>query len=134
MICMTLPMPVRTIRRTKAEASPGAVLDTDAWIEAHLATWGRWMRHGVVTKGLPRRSAGLTGFTHTDTESSYNRLDSQIARAVDACLVELTNAERMAVNNRHGLAVYHFLCGNEAELYASAKEKLIPLLRKRDIQ
>lgn len=124
----------KTFRRTKAEVLKVVVADPDEWIERHLATWARWMRRGEVTKGYPSRSAGLTGFTHTDTESSYNGLDSAIARAVAACMIALSGPERQAVTNRYGFSRCPFSPEHEAELYASAKAKLIPLLRKRDIQ
>lgn len=113
----------------------GLPVSADDWIERHLYTWARWMRRGELTEGFADHcSGGLQGFTHMDMDAAYERLDAWIAAAVDACMEELPPAEWAAVRNRHGLAVFEFPRDNEAELYASAKKRLIPMLRRRNVQ
>ena len=108
----------------------------DDWIERHLATWARWMRRDrdEAPTGFLKRSPGLVGFTHDGRgDKTYDHLDGFIAEAVDACMEALLPAEWAAVQNRWRLAVFHFPRGNEGALYASAKVRLIPLLRRRNV-
>lgn len=110
--------------------------EADTWIERHLYTWARWMRRnrdeGPV--GYLKRAPGMIGYTHDGRgDKQYDHLDGFIAEAVDSCLASLSPAELAAVQSRHGLAVFRFPRGNEDALYASAKARLIPLLRRRNV-
>lgn len=109
--------------------------EADEWITRHLYTWARWMRRDrdEAPEGYLKRSPGLTGYTHMSMDAAYDKLDEFVAEAVDACLEVLPPAEWAAVQSRHGLATFRFPRGNENALYLSAKARLIPLLRRRNV-
>jgi len=110
--------------------------DADTWIERHLYTWARWMRRNrdEGPAGYLRRAPGMIGYTHDGRgDKLYDQVDGFVAEAVDACLLSLPPGEWAAVQAHYGLAVFRFPRGNEADLYASAKARLIPLLRRRNV-
>lgn len=110
--------------------------DADAWIERHLAVWARWMRRDRdELAGYLKRSPGMVGFTHQDGRGDhlYDKVDGWIAGAVDSCMESLLPAEWAAVQNHWHLAVFRFPRGNEGSLYLSAKVRLIPMLRRRNV-
>ena len=111
--------------------------EADAWIERHLYTWARWMRRDSdeLAEGFLKHSTVLTGFTHQDGRGDhlYDKLDGFVAEAVDSCMESLLPAEWAAVQNHWRLAVFRFPRGNERSLYLSAKVRLIPMLRRRNV-
>jgi hypothetical protein len=110
--------------------------EADVWVERHLDTWARWMRRDrdEAPAGYLKRALGLIGYTHDGRgDKLYDHLDMFVAEAADACLEALAPAELAAVQNRHGLATFRFPRGNEEALYMSAKARLIPMLRRRNV-
>ena len=111
--------------------------EADAWIDRHLHTWARWMRRDSdeLAEGFLKRSTVLVGFTHQDGRGDhlYDKLDGFVAEAVDSCIASLSPAESAAVKNHWRLAVFRFPRGNERSLYLSAKVRLIPMLRRRNV-
>lgn len=122
-------------RAAAVKGEPGSPLteDEDAWIERHLHVWSRWIRTGHFTAGYPHHSTVLLGYTHSDLDASYERLDRYIAEIVDVCLGELPPAERAAVHNHFRLTVSRFPRRTEEQAYERAKMLLIPLLRGHNV-
>ncbi len=61
-------------------------------LEWHFWNWSRWMRSGGI---------GLHGFTHFDTDSSYDKSDNDTAIMVDAIIRDLKKMERDALNTQY---------------------------------
>ena len=110
--------------------------EAERWVEKHLYTWARWMRRdGDELEGYMKRTSMLVGFTHQDGRGDhlYDKLDGFVAEAVNSCMESLLPAEWAAVQNHWRLAVFRFPRGNERSLYLSAKVRLIPMLRRRNV-
>ena len=109
--------------------------EDDIWVEKHLATWSRFMHRDrdEGPAGYLKRAPGMIGYTHDGRgDKLYDQVDGFVAEAVDACMSALPPAEWAAIQSRYGLA-FRFPRGNEADLYLSAKVRLIPLLRRRNV-
>ncbi|MCR4297484.1 MAG: hypothetical protein NUV75_01840 [Gallionella sp.] len=124
-----MPMPVGPAQAVLSD-------EDDRWVSEKLSKWARWMRRAdeIVGTGYLKRSPGLHGFTHDGRgDKDYDKLDGWIAEAVDSCMASLSLAEWAAVQNHWHLAVFKFPRGNQFSLYLSAKVRLIPMLRRRNV-
>ena len=70
-------------------------------LEWHFYNWARWMRSGGKTQFHVGGGLGLQGFTHFDTESSYDKSDNDTAIMVDAIIRDLKQMERDSLHTEY---------------------------------
>ena len=101
--------------------------------EWHLSNWSAWMRAGGVNLWYPSRASGGMGRSgSTDFDAMCANADTTSARAVDALIEGLPQAEKLTIHNEWLSTVFR-VRGDPAELYASAKERIAKGLAAKGI-
>lgn len=94
-------------------------------LEFHLDNWRRFMRSDVIVDGYPGRTPGcVAGGISASFDELVDSADRRCAEAVDALMLGLNPAERVAINHVYLSAVFRFPRHNLPVLLQSGRFKI----------
>ena len=101
-------------------------------VDIYLDTWKVWMSSQAHQLGYPSKSPGFhSGYVTKHMEDFYHELDTNIARAVDACLESMPPVQSAAIYHTYLAAVFRFPRDNHLEALESAKSFIEVKMKQR---